>query len=57
MMGPETFNLFLGVAMLAVFALTTGGIVLLRAHRDKPRAFLMLAAAFVLFANVLIWTV
>lgn len=48
--------LFPTVAMLAVFGLTTGAIVLLRRGDDRRRGWLMLAAAFVLLANVLIWT-
>lgn len=44
------------VAMLAVFALTGGGVYLLRRGQDRNRGWLMLAAAAVLFGNVLIWT-
>lgn len=57
MMGGTTFSLFLGIAMLAVFALTGGAIALFRRGDDRKRAWLMLAAALVLFGNVLIWTV
>jgi hypothetical protein len=46
----------LGIAMIAVFALTAGGVVLLRRGDDGKRGLLMLAAALVLFGNVLIWT-
>ncbi len=56
MMGVTTFSLFLAVAMLAVFALTGGGIVVLRNGTDRKRGWLMLAAALVLLGNVLIWT-
>lgn len=50
-------DLALGLAMLAVFALTSGAVVLLRRGQDRQRGWLMLAAAIVLLANVLIWTV
>jgi hypothetical protein len=43
--------------MLAVFVLTGGSIALFRRRTDTKRAWLMLAAALVLFGNVLIWTV
>jgi ribose/xylose/arabinose/galactoside ABC-type transport system permease subunit len=56
-MGSSTFSLFLGIAMLAVFALVLGGVSLLRGGKDRKRGWLMLAAAFVLLGNVLIWTV
>lgn len=56
MMGGERFQLFLAVAMVAVFALLVGAIALLRQGKDRRRAWLMLAAALVLFGNVLIWT-
>ncbi len=42
--------------MLAVFALTAGGIYLLRNGRDRKRGMLMLVAAAVFFGNVLIMT-
>ncbi|MBA3897478.1 MAG: hypothetical protein H0X36_10175 [Sphingomonadaceae bacterium] len=57
MMGDATFDLFLGVAMIAVFALTAGGVVLLRRGDDRKRGWLMLVAALVLLGNVLIWTI
>jgi hypothetical protein len=57
MIGGTTFSLFLGIAMLAVFVLTGGSIALFRRRTDTKRAWLMLAAALVLFGNVLIWTV
>jgi hypothetical protein len=56
MMSGSTFSLFLGIAMIAVFALTLGAITLLRRGEDRKRGWLMLAAAFVLLGNVLIWT-
>lgn len=49
-------SLFLAIAMLAVFGLTFGAVVLLRQGQDRRRGWMMLAAAFVLLANVLIWT-
>ncbi len=57
MMQGATFDLFLGIAMLAVFALTAGGVWLLRRGEDRKRGWLMLAAALVLFGNVLVWTI
>ncbi len=45
----------LAVAMLAVFALLVGGFRLVR--RDRQRGLLMIAAALVIFGNVLIWTI
>ena len=49
-------GLFSGIAMLAVFALVAGAVVLYRRGGDHRRATLMLVAALVLLANVLIWT-
>ncbi|HYD38029.1 MAG TPA: hypothetical protein VEA60_10470 [Allosphingosinicella sp.] len=46
----------LSLAVIASFALIGGGLYLLVARRDRRRGTLMLAAALVLFANVLIWT-
>ena len=57
MMCGATFDLFLAIAMLAVFALTAGAIYLLRQGNDTKRGWLMLTAAGVLLGNVLIWTV
>lgn len=57
MMPAATFNLFLAVAMIAVFALILGSVYLLRTRRDTKRGWLMLVAALVLLGNVLIWTV
>lgn len=56
MMDRGTLDLFLGVAMVAVFALVAGGVHLVRSGKDRKRGWLMLVAALVLFANVLIWT-
>ena len=50
-------NIALSIAMLAVFALAVGGIYLWAKRGDKQRGLLMLAAAIVILANVLIWTV
>ncbi|MFM9978942.1 MAG: hypothetical protein ACKVOP_12985 [Sphingomonadaceae bacterium] len=49
-------SLLLGIAMLAVFALTAGGIYMIRTRGDRQRGVLMLVAAVVLFGNVLIWS-
>ncbi len=57
MMGGETFQAFLGIAMIAVFVLTGGGVYLVRGGRDRTRGWLMLVAAVVLLGNVLIWTI
>lgn len=45
------------IAMLAVFALAIGGAVLLRRGAERQKAWLMLALAVVIFANVLIWSI
>lgn len=53
--GPLASTL-LAIAMIGVFALIAGAVVLWRrGERQKP--VLMLAAALVTFVNVLIWTV
>ena len=57
MMTGASFDLFLGIAMIAVFALMWGGATLVRRGEDRRRGILMLVAAAVLLANVLIWTV
>lgn len=49
-------SVFLSVAMLGVFALLAGAIVLWR-RGVKKQAGLMVVAGLVLLANVLIWTV
>lgn len=54
--GP-TISLLLGIAMLAAFSLAGGAILLFRRTGDRKRAWLMLAAALVILANVLILTV
>ncbi len=45
-----------GLLMIAVFALTAGGIYLIRKGQDRKRGTLMLVAAAVFFANVVIMT-
>jgi hypothetical protein len=50
------FDTFLSITMIAVAALIWGGVWLLRRGNDRKRAILMLAAAGVLFANVLLWS-
>ena len=47
----------LTLAMFAVLALAAGGVWIWRAKADRKRGVLMLAAAFVILVNVLIWTV
>jgi hypothetical protein len=42
------------IAMLAVFGLLWGGVLVWK--RDRQRAVLMLVCALVILANVLIWT-
>ncbi len=44
----------LSIMMLAVFALTLGGIFIFR--RNRKQGALMIVAAAVLLINVLIWT-
>ena len=46
----------LSLAVMAVFALTAGGLYLLLKSRNRKHGLLMLLAAAVLFGNVLIWT-
>lgn len=50
-------NILLSLAMFAVFALIAGGIYLWRKQDDTQKGLLMIAAAIVILANVLIWTV
>ena len=50
-----TLDIFLSVTMVCVIALVSGSIALFRKGTDRKRAWLMLAAALVLFGNVLIW--
>jgi hypothetical protein len=49
-------ELALSIAMLAVFALSAGGVWLIAKARDRKRGILMLVAALVLLGNVLIWS-
>lgn len=42
------------IMMLGVFALGVGGVLMLRAGRERRKAALMLVAALVLLGNVLI---
>ncbi|GAA4763312.1 hypothetical protein GCM10023219_04560 [Stakelama sediminis] len=45
------------IAMIAVFALLWGGIVLIRRGREmRQKGVLMIVCAIVLLANVAIWT-
>jgi hypothetical protein len=46
----------LSLAVIASFALAGGGAYLLVGRKERKQGLLMLAAAAVLFANVLIWT-
>jgi hypothetical protein len=46
----------MGLAMIAALLLAVGGIRLARRREDRGRGLLMLAAAAVIVANVLIWT-
>jgi hypothetical protein len=48
--------LLAGILMLATFALTVGGCYMLTKGNDRKRGALMLAAAVVMFGNVLIMT-
>lgn len=50
------FATLLSIAMLGVFALGFGGVVLLR-RGERQKGVLMLVAALVVLMNVLIWTV
>jgi hypothetical protein len=45
----------LALGVIAAFILAIGGVRLLR--RDRQRGLLMIAAAIVIFVNVLIWTI
>ncbi len=49
-------NIALSIAMIAVFALAAGGIWLWRSRGERQKGLLMIAAAIVILANVLIWT-
>ena len=45
----------LSLGVIAALILALGGVRLVR--RDRQRGLLMIAAAIVIFANVLIWTI
>ena len=47
--------LALSIAMVAVIALTVGGVVTIVKRREKTRGVLMLVCALVLLGNVLLW--
>lgn len=46
----------LSILMIAAFALFAGGLYLALKRRETKRGLLMVAAAAVLLANVLVWT-
>ena len=48
--------LTLSILMIAGFALTGGGLWLALSRRDTKKGLLMLAAAAVMFGNVMVWT-
>lgn len=50
-------SFMLSLAVLAAFALIGGGLWLLVKRGERKQGGLMIAAAVVLLANVLIWTV
>jgi hypothetical protein len=47
----------LGIAMIAVFLLTAGGIRLIARGEYRKQGWLMITAALVLLGNVLVWTI
>jgi hypothetical protein len=49
-------SFLLSIAILAAFALLGGGLWLIVRKGERKQGGLMVAAALVLFANVLIWT-
>ncbi len=49
------YPLTMGIAILAVLALSWGGVTVLR-RGDRQRGVLMLICALVILGNVLIWT-
>ena len=49
-------NTALAIGMIASILPAVGGIKLALRRKDRQRGLLMLAAALVLLANVLIWT-
>jgi hypothetical protein len=56
MINSGTGAALLSIAMIGMFLLAGGGIMVVR-RGDKQRGLLMLAVAVVVLANVLIWTV
>jgi hypothetical protein len=46
----------MALAMIAAIALAAGGVILARERGNRVRGLLMIAAAAVLVANVLVWT-
>lgn len=50
------YPLMMSIAVLAVLALSWGGVTVLR-RGDRQRGVLMLLCALVILANVLIWAV
>ncbi len=55
MLGGNALGWFLSIAMIAIVALTWGGVNQVRNPEDRKRGWLMLIAALVLVGNVLIW--
>ena len=51
----EIASAALGLGVIAAIILAIGGVRLVR--RDRQRGLLMIAAAIVIFGNVLIWTI
>lgn len=47
----------MGLAMIAAFALATGGTILIVRRKEGKKGLLMIVAALVLVANVAIWTI
>lgn len=47
----------MAVTMIAAFLLAIGGVHLVVRQRERRKGLLMLAAAAVLVANVVIWTI
>ena len=47
----------MGIAMVTAFLLLAGGVKLALSRQTRGRGALMIAAAFVLVMNVMIWTV
>lgn len=57
MLNGSALGWFLSIAMIAIIALTWGGVKQVRNPEDRKRGWLMLIAALVLLGNVLIWAV